>query len=96
MRDYGCSEVYDLAAEDKSDRDTLLSTEQQASAREKVTKLCDIPMQITVQHDEKSKTCCSIEKEDKAERKRVRTDSLSQRKQQPRGTKLIMVLIFKQ
>jgi len=38
------------------------------------TKLCDIPMQITVKHDEKSKTCCSIEHEEKAKRKKNEND----------------------
>uniref|UniRef100_A0A7S4SH98 DUF6824 domain-containing protein n=1 Tax=Ditylum brightwellii TaxID=49249 RepID=A0A7S4SH98_9STRA len=51
---YACTEDDDLAAEDKSKLVTLLSTQQQ----------------ITVKHDEKSKTCCSIEHEEKAKRKK--------------------------
>mmetsp|Transcript_3424 Transcript_3424/g.5045 ORF Transcript_3424/g.5045 Transcript_3424/m.5045 type:complete len:564 (+) Transcript_3424:316-2007(+) len=70
LMNYACAEADDLAAEDKSKLVTSLSTKQQASAREKATKLCDIPMQITVKHDEKSKTCCSIEHEEKAKRKK--------------------------
>eukprot|EP00957_Ditylum_brightwellii_P167115 12721840-Ditylum_brightwellii.AAC.1 len=40
----------------------VMMYKQQASAGEKPTKLCDIPMQIIVKHGQKRKTTCSIAK----------------------------------